>query len=233
MPSLHADFAELLRVLEAEVGAPGSQVSAGGAREVAAVFLEWSLDRKKKLQQLLDVLEGAGLFEAEALASVEFPEVLAAVSEAGLTVSPRVLKPLTKLLLTCSTWGGDDDLSDLPTDRLREDLTAIAGVGAATADSILLHALGRTVFPVEKSGYRVLARHGWIDPGRATRRPRKPLRPPPTRPRPHSWLSHWAWNWWCQVLQGGSARLRALPPVPVAARPGPLGARSLRPGSGS
>ncbi len=163
MPSLHADFAELLLILEAEAGAPGSPFGAGDARSVAAVFLEQVLDRKRA-HRLLEVLDEAGLLEPEALANAELPELMAAVGEAGLTVTPRVLKPLSKLLLQFSAWAAYGEVSQLSTDRLRDDLTSIPGLGAATADSILLHALGRPVFPVEKSGYRVLARHGWIDP---------------------------------------------------------------------
>src|SRR5262249_44308684 len=33
----------------------------------------------------------------------------------------------------------------------------------ATADAILLFALGRAAYPVDRGTYRILVRHGWID----------------------------------------------------------------------
>lgn len=49
-----------------------------------------------------------------------------------------------------------------PTERLREELLAISGIGPETADSILLYALDKPVFVVDTYTRRILARHGQI-----------------------------------------------------------------------
>ena len=57
-----------------------------------------------------------------------------------------------------------DDEAAWPTARLRRELTALSGIGQAKADAILLFGLGRPVYPVDRGTYRILVRHGWIDP---------------------------------------------------------------------
>jgi endonuclease III related protein len=49
-----------------------------------------------------------------------------------------------------------------PTDRLREELLGVWGIGPETADSILLYACGHLVFVVDAYTQRVAARHAWI-----------------------------------------------------------------------
>jgi len=49
------------------------------------------------------------------------------------------------------------------TDRLREKLLGVSGIGPETADSILLYALGKPVFVVDAYTRRILARHGLVE----------------------------------------------------------------------
>ena len=49
-----------------------------------------------------------------------------------------------------------------PTDRLREELLGVWGIGPETADSILLYACGHLVFVVDAYTQRVATRHAWI-----------------------------------------------------------------------
>lgn len=49
------------------------------------------------------------------------------------------------------------------TDRLREELIGVSGIGPETADSILLYALGKPVFVVDAYTKRILARHGLVN----------------------------------------------------------------------
>jgi len=49
------------------------------------------------------------------------------------------------------------------TDRLREELLGVSGIGPETADSILLYALGKPVFVVDAYTRRILARHGIVE----------------------------------------------------------------------
>jgi len=50
-----------------------------------------------------------------------------------------------------------------PTDRLREKLLGVTGIGPETADSILLYALGKPVFVVDAYTRRILSRHGMVE----------------------------------------------------------------------
>jgi len=52
-----------------------------------------------------------------------------------------------------------------PTDKLREELLALRGIGPETADSILLYAAHRPVFVIDAYTRRVLARHGLAPAG--------------------------------------------------------------------
>jgi endonuclease III related protein len=58
-------------------------------------------------------------------------------------------------------YGGSlDDLFAQPTNKLREELLALNGVGPETADSILLYAGNHPVFVVDAYTRRILDRHG-------------------------------------------------------------------------
>jgi endonuclease-3 related protein len=50
-----------------------------------------------------------------------------------------------------------------PTERLREELLSVSGIGPETADSILLYAFNRPVFVVDAYTRRLLERHGFKD----------------------------------------------------------------------
>jgi len=47
---------------------------------------------------------------------------------------------------------------------LREELLGVNGVGPETADSILLYAGELPVFVIDTYTYRVMVRHGWVEP---------------------------------------------------------------------
>ena len=49
------------------------------------------------------------------------------------------------------------------TEKLRNELLAVNGIGQETADSILLYALGKPVFVIDAYTKRVLLRHGLMD----------------------------------------------------------------------
>ena len=61
--------------------------------------------------------------------------------------------------------GEMSNLELVDTDRLREELLAIKGIGYETTDSILLYALGRPVFVVDAYTARIAMRHKLVDPG--------------------------------------------------------------------
>lgn len=73
----------------------------------------------------------------------------------------------TKRLLNLCHWfasnGGFEDLEHWPTDRLRKSLLEISGVGAETADAILVYAFDRPVFVIDAYTRRLLTRLGWLN----------------------------------------------------------------------
>ncbi|HEX2329243.1 MAG TPA: endonuclease III domain-containing protein [Candidatus Angelobacter sp.] len=60
--------------------------------------------------------------------------------------------------------GSLDRMFAQPTEKLREELLSLNGVGPETADSILLYAGGHAVFVVDAYTRRILERHGIITP---------------------------------------------------------------------
>jgi endonuclease-3 related protein len=57
-----------------------------------------------------------------------------------------------------------ENLDQLQTDRFREELLSIKGIGPETADSILLYAFDRPIFVVDTYTARIVARHDLIEP---------------------------------------------------------------------
>jgi endonuclease-3 related protein len=80
-------------------------------------------------------------------------------------VKARRLRSLTRWIVD-HVDGRMHRLRELPLDSLRASLLEVPGVGAETADAILLYAAGRPVFVADAYARRVLARHRLID-GRA------------------------------------------------------------------
>jgi endonuclease-3 related protein len=58
-----------------------------------------------------------------------------------------------------------ENLENVPTAELRQQLLSIKGIGPETADSILLYALNRPVFVVDAYTARICSRHHLIDEG--------------------------------------------------------------------
>ena len=57
-----------------------------------------------------------------------------------------------------------EELENIDTDRLREQLLSIRGIGRETADSILLYAFNRLIFVVDAYTARIALRHQLIEP---------------------------------------------------------------------
>ncbi|MHC4925921.1 MAG: hypothetical protein ACYTER_01090 [Planctomycetota bacterium] len=61
--------------------------------------------------------------------------------------------------------GSLDELAELPTSTLREELLTLKGIGPETADSICLYAFDKPVFVVDAYTARIFGRHGLLEPG--------------------------------------------------------------------
>ncbi len=147
----------------AVVGPTPSFVSNRFAR-IGAAFLSRTV-ANDKIVKILAKLDESGLIEADAIASASANELIDVLAEAKLALAI----PAAKLLVKIAAWYVDlceDDsnaIDDASTSRLRDSLIAIKGLGAATADAILLFGLDRPAYPVDRSTYRIFVRHGYFD----------------------------------------------------------------------
>ncbi|HEV3165975.1 MAG TPA: endonuclease III [Isosphaeraceae bacterium] len=120
----------------------------------------------RKASTILNALREAGLLDAATLAEAEPTEIAEAAQESGASLTPAAVRPLQRLArwLVERHQGSADALAEEPTARLRDELLSLNGIGPASADAILLFALHRPVYPVDRASYRVLVRHGWLEP---------------------------------------------------------------------
>ena len=107
-------------------------------------------------------LKARRLLHPRRLHAIDRRTLARAIRPAGyFNVKAKRLKNFIAWFVT--RYGGDvRNMKSVPTDRLREELLAINGVGRETADSILLYALDRPTFVIDAYTHRVLARHGLV-----------------------------------------------------------------------
>ena len=169
MPAPDESFPALRDALSRRYGRP--EPPAEGLDPFEAI-LSVMLDRAvapRQRDRVLDALREEGLIAPQALAEADPEELDEALRPAGVTAARGALAPLRRL----ARWvvdlhhGSADELtgptSPVATAELQDELRSVNGVGPASADAILLFALGRPVYPVDRATYRILARHGWID----------------------------------------------------------------------
>ena len=168
MPTLDESFLEVVATLAGRYGRPAPVAEGLDLFEaLVAVALARSVP-PKKLAAALDGLREAGLVESRTLAEADPADLSEALRAAKVSLPARSLGPLRRLArwLVERHKGSAEALrdEDVATDRLREELLALNGVGPATADALLLFALRRPVYPVDRASYRILVRHDWLDP---------------------------------------------------------------------
>ena len=110
-------------------------------------------------------LRDAGLVDPRELARADPLELDDVFQQARLRLTAKALKPLQRI----ARWLAGLDLdaeafARISTDAIRDDWRGLNGVGPATVDALLLFALGRPTIPVDRASYRILVRHGWLDP---------------------------------------------------------------------
>ncbi|MEN6425793.1 MAG: endonuclease III domain-containing protein [Phycisphaerales bacterium] len=109
-------------------------------------------------------LKAARLLDACKLHALDMEHLETLIRPAGyFRVKAKRLRNFTTWL--CDRYDGAmQNLEPIATNRLREELLAISGIGPETADSILLYALNRPIFVVDTYTARVMVRHGLIAP---------------------------------------------------------------------
>jgi len=115
----------------------------------------------------LEALAEQGLLDPARLDEAGMPELQDALRGKVRSLSVRTLAPAKQLArrLVDRYEGRAEALleSGRSTDELREELAGVRGVGLVGADAILLAALRRPTYAVDRGTYRILVRHGWLD----------------------------------------------------------------------
>ena len=107
-------------------------------------------------------LKTAQVLSPDAIRNMSFSELAEYIKSSGYyNVKARKLKSLVY-------WFGEkyaDDIgsmAEIETQKLREELLAVYGIGPETADSIILYALGKPVFVIDAYTRRIFSRIGLI-----------------------------------------------------------------------
>jgi endonuclease-3 related protein len=112
------------------------------------------------VERALQRLRAAGRLNLEGIRSAELAELESLIHSAGYF---RQKAKRLKIFVAFLDHNYDGSLRRMfaqPTDKLRQELLALNGVGPETADSILLYAGQHPVFVVDAYTRRVLERHG-------------------------------------------------------------------------
>jgi endonuclease-3 related protein len=116
---------------------------------------------------VIDAMGEQGLLDPTRLDDAGMPEIQDTLRGKARPISVRTLGPPKQLArwLVDRYDGRAEAFTDTvrSTDDLREELAGVRGVGMVGADAILLAALKRPTYPVDRGTYRILVRHGWLD----------------------------------------------------------------------
>jgi endonuclease-3 related protein len=118
----------------------------------------------RNVEKALEALKGAGALEPARLADMDPERMQELVRPAGYYRQKSSRLRRLAAWLVERTGGHVAGLEAISTDRLREELLGIRGIGPETADSILLYALGRPTFVVDTYTNRIAVRHGLLEP---------------------------------------------------------------------
>jgi endonuclease III related protein len=117
----------------------------------------------KNVEKAIEHLKTRELLSLEGLRTIHREALAHHIRPAGYyNVKAKRLKNLIDFIF--ESYGGELPLLlEERTDRLREGLLSINGIGPETADSILLYAARRPIFVVDAYTHRILTRHGMLD----------------------------------------------------------------------
>jgi endonuclease III len=164
MASLRSEVEALRVALRRAPGTCGFSDHArpGGGFESIVRELLRELAPRALADAMLARLAEAGLTDPATLADAD-PAAIATELDAPLAQVGKWLRPLRSLARRVADAGGMEAVEEMPTQSLRESWSDIRGLGPKTLDVILLRGLRRAVYPVDRSTFRILARHGWLE----------------------------------------------------------------------
>lgn len=117
----------------------------------------------KNVERAIASLKATGNLDLDRIAALAQDELAELIRSSGFfNVKAERLKNLCGWL---RSQGGLDSLTKWDTDRLRQSLLSINGVGPETADDILLYAFQRPVFVIDAYTRRLLKRLGLVEGG--------------------------------------------------------------------
>lgn len=136
----------------------------------------------RNVEKAITNLKAAGALSPEALRRLSVSEIAELIHPCGYyNTKARKLKALAEWLKErCQDDIGK--MSAMPTDRLREQLLSVWGVGEETADSIILYAANQPVFVIDAYTRRIIDRVGLTPEGLAGGFPSATRRTSRTRP---------------------------------------------------
>lgn len=117
----------------------------------------------KNVERAIKNLKEKKLLSIDALYSLPANELAQEIRPAGyFNIKAKRIKNMIQFIM--EQYGGDISLFlEEETQRLREGLISVNGVGPETADSILLYAVCRPIFVIDTYTHRILSRHGLIE----------------------------------------------------------------------
>ncbi|HLZ42409.1 MAG TPA: hypothetical protein VKQ11_15685 [Candidatus Sulfotelmatobacter sp.] len=112
------------------------------------------------VERALSNLRGAGLLNIEGIRKTRRPRLERLIRPSGYFRQKAQRLKTFVAFLDKEYRGSLDRMFSQPTEKLREQLLGLNGVGPETADSILLYAGNHPVFVVDAYTRRILDRHG-------------------------------------------------------------------------
>lgn len=115
------------------------------------------------VEKAITSLKASNKLSLQALIDLSTEELALLIKPAGyFNVKAKRLKNFLQFLHQ-EYDGRIEEMTHHPTERLREQLLGVSGIGPETADSILLYALGHPVFVIDAYTHRVFTRHHLIE----------------------------------------------------------------------
>lgn len=113
------------------------------------------------VEKAIERLKARNLLSLSGLLAASTDDVADAIRPSGYyNIKTQRLLSLCAFL---DAQGGLEGLAERPLNEQREGLLSVKGVGAETADDILLYALDQPVFVIDTYTRRLMQRHGWAD----------------------------------------------------------------------
>jgi len=113
----------------------------------------------KNVEKAIEALRENSMLSAQRLKSISHEQLADLIRPCGYyNLKARRLKNFIDFLFA-GYEGKMENMLGENTDKLREKLLSVNGIGEETADSILLYALGKPSFVVDNYSRRILRRH--------------------------------------------------------------------------